>query len=83
MELGTETVYDPEIIYGLVPGLQLSPRSVNINDILIHEMAAFATAMSDIMYYYKDFVNDQLNGLSRRLLTLSITFTCLQLALHA
>ena len=45
LKLGTETVYDPAVIYGRVLGLQSRPRSININDISVHELAPFATAM--------------------------------------
>ena len=44
---GTEMVYDPAVIYGRVLELQSSPRSIDINDILVHELASFATAMFD------------------------------------
>ena len=47
LKLGTETVYDPAVIYGRVLGLQSRPRSININDISVHELAPFATAMFD------------------------------------
>ena len=53
MILGTEMVYDPAVIYGRVLELQSSPRSININDILVHELAPFATAMSDIPFETK------------------------------
>ena len=45
--LGTETVYDPAVIYGRVLGLQSSPRSIKINALLVHELALLATAMFD------------------------------------
>ena len=45
--MGTEKVYDSAVIYGRVLGLQSSPISININDILVHELAPFATAMFD------------------------------------
>ena len=47
LKLGTEKVYDPAVIYGRVLGLHSSPRSININDILVHEPVPFATAMFD------------------------------------
>ena len=56
LKLGTETVYDPEIIYGRVFGLQSSSRSTNINDISIPKLAPFATAMFDTPFeneYYE------------------------------
>ena len=53
MILGTEMVYDPAVIYGRVLELQSSPRSININDILVHELAPFATAMFDIPFKTK------------------------------
>ena len=39
LKLGTEIIYRRDL------GLQSSPRSININDILIHELAPFATAI--------------------------------------
>ena len=45
LKLGTEMVYDLEIIYGRVFGLHSRPRSININDILIHELDPFGAAM--------------------------------------
>ena len=45
LKLGTEMVYDPAIICGRILELQSSPRSINIIDILVHELAPFATAM--------------------------------------
>ena len=53
LKLGTEMVYDPAVIYGRVIELQLRPRSININDILLHELAPFATAMFDTPFETK------------------------------
>ena len=47
LKLGTETVYDPAVIYERVLWLQSSPRSIKINAILVHELALLATAMFD------------------------------------
>ena len=48
LKLGTEMVYDPAVIYGFI-----SPRSTNINDRLVHELAPFATAMFDTPFETK------------------------------
>ena len=53
LKFGTETVYDPELIYRRVLGLQSRPRSININDILVHELAPFATVMFDTPFETK------------------------------
>ena len=53
LKLGTEMVYDPAVIYGRVLELQSSPRSININDILVHELTPFATAMFDTPFETK------------------------------
>ena len=53
LKLGTETVYDPEIIYRRLLGHQSRPRSININDILIHRLDPFATAMFDTPFETK------------------------------
>ena len=45
LKLGTETLYDPAVIYGRVLGIQSSFRSNKIKDILVHELALLATAM--------------------------------------
>ena len=47
LKLGTETVYDPAVIYGRFLGIQLSPISIENNDILVHELTLLATAMFD------------------------------------
>ena len=49
----TEMAYDPAVIYGRVLQLQSSPRSININDILVNELAPFATAMFDTPFETK------------------------------
>ena len=42
-------VYDPEVIYGL----HSSSRSININHVLVHELALFATAMSGMQIHIR------------------------------
>ena len=53
LTLGTEKVYNPAVIYGRVLGLHSRPRSININDKLLHELATFATAMFDTPFETK------------------------------
>ena len=47
VETWYEKVYDPAVIYGRALGLRLSPRSINIEEISVHELAPFATDMFD------------------------------------